>query len=132
MFAKRKKNLFKGPMLALGSQPASNRSREGSHSRNASNGGMGRRSGEITIQEEDEDAEEEEEFKSQGDVLERGDVDEESIEEVDNFSPIVRVPGEKVEEIYEEDEDSQETAAVSNPATTENTKGETKGIGESA
>jgi hypothetical protein len=48
---------------------------------------LGRRSGEITIQEEDEEAEE---FEG-----------EEEIEEVDHFSPILQVPGEKVEEIYE-------------------------------
>lgn len=131
LFAKRKKNLFKGPMLALGSQQSSNRSREASHSRNTSAGGMGRRSGEITIQEEDEEAEEEV-YKSQADALERGDIDEESIEEVDNFSPIVRVPGEKVEEIYEEDEDSQEPTAVSNPAATEKATGETTGVRETA
>lgn len=130
LFAKRKKNLFKGPMLSLGNHQ-SNRSREGSHSRNASAGGMGRRSGEITIQEEDEEAEEEE-YKSQGDALERADIDEESIEEVENFSPIVRVPGERVEEIYEEDEDSQEPAAISDPATADKVNGETKGVQETA
>jgi hypothetical protein len=71
IFAKRKKNIFKGPMLNTSSPMATNsggsHSRAGSHSRSASQ--AGRRSGEI-IEEEDED-----------------------IEEVDAFSPITG-PGE--------------------------------------
>jgi serine/threonine protein kinase len=79
VFAKRKKNVFKGPMLNT-SSPISgggggggSHSRAGSHSRSASQGG--RRSGEI-IEEEDED-----------------------VEEVDAFSPITG-PGEIEETIY--------------------------------
>jgi hypothetical protein len=86
MFAKRKKNLFKGPTLNFGPATGS-RSGSGSHSRSASASGLGRRSGEITIQEEDEDYEDEE------------------IEEVEAFSPIVSGPGETIEEqIIEADE----------------------------
>lgn len=77
VFAKRKKNIFKGPMLntspASGSGNGSGHNRAGSHSRSASV--VGRRSGEI-IEEEDED----------------------EIEEVDAFSPL-NGP-EEVEEVY--------------------------------
>ncbi|KAK4228137.1 Serine/threonine-protein kinase ppk16 [Podospora fimiseda] len=79
MFAKRKRNLFKGPMLSLSGNngsaaggssgrdtPNSRRGDGGggtgsaSHSRSASASGLGRRqSGEITIQEEEEEDEEE-------------------------------------------------------------------------
>lgn len=80
VFAKRKKNLFKGPMLntLVTSSPTSPsgagaaHGRAGSHSRSTSVGGT-RRSGEI-IQEEDED----------------------EVEEVEAFSPIAA--GEEVEE----------------------------------
>jgi len=77
VFAKRKKNVFKGPMLNVNSSPigpGEGRSRAGSHSRSAS--AAGRRSGELVIQEEDED----------------------DVEEVDAFSPISG-PGE-VEQIF--------------------------------
>ncbi|SPN96577.1 related to serine/threonine-specific protein kinase [Cephalotrichum gorgonifer] len=50
MFAKRKRNLFKGPMLNTNRHPSG-----GGHSRSGSASGLGRRSGEITIEEEDED-----------------------------------------------------------------------------
>lgn len=77
VFAKRKKNIFKGPMLNT-SSPISggggSHSRAGSHSRSASQ--AGRRSGEI-IEEEDE----------------------EDIEEVDAFSPIIGA-GEIEEHIF--------------------------------
>lgn len=77
VFAKRKKNIFKGPMLntasGSGSGSGSGHNRAGSHSRSASV--VGRRSGEI-IEEEDED----------------------EIEEVDAFSPL-NGPGE-TEEMY--------------------------------
>lgn len=79
VFAKRKKNLFKGPMLNT-SSPASafgagnSAVRAGSHSRSTSV--AGRRSGEI-IEEEDED----------------------EIEEVEAFSPVTG-PGEVVEELF--------------------------------
>ncbi|CAI4216085.1 unnamed protein product [Parascedosporium putredinis] len=81
MFAKRKRNLFKGPMLNTSGHHSSGgggggagsssggRSRSGSgggsassHSRSASASGLGRRSGEITIQEVDEDDEDEDEY----------------------------------------------------------------------
>lgn len=78
VFAKRKKNLFKGPMLntssAAGGRDSGSASRGQSHSRSTSL--AGRRSGEI-IQEEDED----------------------EIEEVDGFSPITG-PGESEEIIF--------------------------------
>ncbi|CAM1511993.1 Fc.00g095060.m01.CDS01 [Cosmosporella sp. VM-42] len=88
MFAKRKRNLFKGPTLNFGGAQNNQRNTgSGSHSRSASASGLGRRSGEITIQEEDE-AEEEEE-----------------IEEVDMFSPVISRPGETIEEqIFEDNE----------------------------
>ncbi|KUJ22401.1 kinase-like protein [Mollisia scopiformis] len=77
VFAKRKKNIFKGPMLntssSSGSANGSGHNRTGSHSRSASV--AGRRSGEI-IEEEDED----------------------EIEEVDAFSPL-NGP-EEIEEVY--------------------------------
>lgn len=79
VFAKRKKNIFKGPMLNVTSSPngsvngGEGRSRQGSHSRSAS---VNRRSVEI-IQEDDED----------------------EIEEVDAFSPITG-PGEVEETIF--------------------------------
>ncbi|KAK7940748.1 MAP/microtubule affinity-regulating kinase [Apiospora aurea] len=102
LFAKRKKNIFKGPMLSLGNQGGGSRSRETSHSRNASANGLGRRSGEMAIQEEDEEADVEADLQSKGDGEHR-EMDEESIEEVEQFSPIISIPGESVEEIYEED-----------------------------
>ncbi|KAH7369458.1 MAP/microtubule affinity-regulating kinase [Plectosphaerella cucumerina] len=90
LFAKRKRNIFKGPMLSLGSGGPT-RSNSGSHSRSASASGLGRRSGEITIQEEEED-------------------DEEYIEEVENFAPVVRGPGELVEEEIIEEGETTPTA----------------------
>ncbi|KAF5673910.1 camk camkl kinase [Fusarium heterosporum] len=90
MFAKRKRNLFKGPTLNnFGGPPQGQRnSGSGSHSRSASASGLGRRSGEITIQEEDE-----------GSEL------EDDVEEVDVFSPVIGRPGEMIEEqIFEENE----------------------------
>lgn len=94
-FAKRKKNLFKGPSLHLPTISSSSRnSSAGSHSHSRSGSGSNlRRSTEVAIpgiQEEDEDhvAEEDEE-----------------IEEVEMFNPIVGGPGEIVEEhIIEDDE----------------------------
>jgi serine/threonine protein kinase len=77
VFAKRKKNLFKGPSLNTSSSPTPER-RAGSHSRSASQ--AGRRSGEI-IEEEDED----------------------EIEEVETFSPITG-PGEVEETIFAPEE----------------------------
>ncbi|KAJ2896638.1 hypothetical protein MKZ38_005397 [Zalerion maritima] len=89
LFAKRKRNLFKGP--TLGGPPP--RSSSGSHSRSASASGLGRRSGEMAIQEEDE-----EEYATEEDLGE-------TIEEVDHFSPVHVPPGVMVEtKIYEEGE----------------------------
>ncbi|TAQ90471.1 hypothetical protein B7494_g1201 [Chlorociboria aeruginascens] len=70
VFAKRKKNLFKGPTSSPVTPGGSSAARNGSHSRSASVGG--RRSGEI-IEEEDED----------------------EIEEVEAFSPVTG-PGEEI------------------------------------
>ncbi|KAF7545249.1 hypothetical protein G7Z17_g9314 [Cylindrodendrum hubeiense] len=100
LFAKRKRNLFKGPTLNFGAPPNNQRnSGSGSHSRSASASGLGRRSGEVTIQEEDEGLNEEE---------------EDEIEEVDVFSPVIGAPGERIEEqIYEEDETAPTNAAFS-------------------
>ncbi|KAH8159360.1 hypothetical protein CIB48_g8896 [Xylaria polymorpha] len=88
LFAKRKRNIFKGPTLSTHSASGGRSgTSSGNHSRSASASGLGRRSGEITIQEEDEEALE---FRN-----------EEEIEEVEQFSPILRGPGETIEEIYE-------------------------------
>ncbi|KXX73106.1 Serine/threonine-protein kinase ppk16 [Madurella mycetomatis] len=126
MFAKRKRNLFKGPMLSFASSGAGG-SREGrregsasaSHSRSASASGLGRRSGEMAIQEVDED-EEEEGFETVGGAgEEEEEEEEEEVEEVESFSPIVRGPGEVVEEkIYEEGEEERERPVGLQPAAT--------------
>jgi hypothetical protein len=112
MFAKRKKNLFKGPGLSFGGSHGHGPSRNGgsgshshSHSRSGSASGLGRHSGEITIQEEDED--------HMGGVDEEE--EEEEIEEVDAFSPLVGGPGEIIEEQILEDEATTPTAEVQNP-----------------
>ncbi|KAM7212234.1 hypothetical protein V8F06_012370 [Rhypophila decipiens] len=112
LFAKRKKNLFKGPMLSLGGSAREGGHRSGSaggtrpgsasHSRSASASGLGRRSGEMAIQEVDEDAEEDM---------------EEEVEEVDAFSPIIRRPGELVEEeIINEDDEHKAGLGILNSA----------------
>lgn len=105
LFAKRKKNLFKGPMLSLAGSGRDNRSTgsaSAGHSRSASASGLGRRSGEATIQEADED-------DYDGSEGGAGGGGEDEVEEVDAFSPIIRGPGEIVEEkIYEEGEDEEE------------------------
>ncbi|KAK1249354.1 hypothetical protein MKX07_002870 [Trichoderma sp. CBMAI-0711] len=105
MFAKRKKNIFKGPSLSFGGPHGAMRNGAGgshSHSRSGSASGLGRRSGEITIQEEDEDH--------------MGGVDEEEIEEVDAFGPVVGGPGEIIEEQILEDEATTPTAEVHSPS----------------
>jgi len=53
LFAKRKRNIFKGPMLSLSERKDNRSTGSGSagHSRSASASGLGRRSGEATIQE---------------------------------------------------------------------------------
>ena len=95
MFAKRKRNLFKGPMLSFGGGGGNGGmggggsgggggaggagggrgggGRKHSHSRSASASGLGRRSGEITITEEEEEEEEEE----TDDMMEEGEEEEE-------------------------------------------------------
>ncbi|RDA86303.1 hypothetical protein CP532_5684 [Ophiocordyceps camponoti-leonardi (nom. inval.)] len=107
LFARRKKNLFKGPTLNFGggggggggSRHAA--SSGAGHSRSGSSSAMGRRSGEITIQEEDEESA----------VVEEEDEDE--CEEVEMFNPIVGGPGETIEErIIEDEESSTPTSAV--------------------
>ncbi|KAM4054301.1 kinase [Hirsutella rhossiliensis] len=90
LFAKRKKNLFKGPTLNFGTGGSSSRrASSGAHSRSGSGSALGRRSGEITIQEEDENAMAEE--------------PELECEEVEVFNPIVGGPGETIEEHVIED-----------------------------
>lgn len=88
LFAKRKKNLFKGPSLGgFGHGSSMRNSGSGSHSRSGSGSALGRRSGEMPIQEEDEEYAE----------------DDEDIEEVEIFNPIVGGPGELIEEQILED-----------------------------
>ncbi|KAG6057411.1 hypothetical protein E4U17_001352 [Claviceps sp. LM77 group G4] len=101
LFAKRKRNIFKGPSLNFGSLGHHHSSRNGvssagSHSRSGSGSALGRRSGEIPgIQEEDEEAA----------VVVVQEVDEELVEEVvDSFQPIVGGPGEIIEEQILEEE----------------------------
>jgi hypothetical protein len=119
LFAKRKRNIFKGPMLSLGSSGGTRDTRSSGsgsagHSRNASASGLGRRSGEITIEEVDED-------EDDGNGAYRANADggdeDGDVEEVDVFSPIVQFPGEMVEEkIYEEgEEESPGTTAPTMP-----------------
>ncbi|OHE93265.1 hypothetical protein CORC01_11408 [Colletotrichum orchidophilum] len=106
-FAKRKRNIFKGPMLTFGGGGngggggggggSSSRSTGSNHSRSASASGIGRRSGEVTIQEEEE-----------------GEEVEEEIEEVDAFSPVVGLPGERIEEQIIEDSETEALAEQSN------------------
>ncbi|WYZ42318.1 hypothetical protein EsH8_VI_000017 [Colletotrichum jinshuiense] len=99
LFAKRKRNIFKGPMLAFGGAGAGGgggnnaRSTGSSHSRSASASGIGRRSGEVTIQEEAE----------------------EEIEEVDAFSPVIGGPGERIEEQIIEHGESEDLTGQVNP-----------------
>lgn len=102
LFAKRKRNLFKGPMLNFAQRDnRSTGSGSAGHSRSASATGLGRRSGEMAIQEVDE-----EEGEGDGDYGE-GD-GEEDVEEVDSFCPVVKGPGEVVEEEIIEDEQQQD------------------------
>ncbi|PHH50209.1 putative serine/threonine-protein kinase YPL150W [Ceratocystis fimbriata CBS 114723] len=104
MFAKRKRNVFKGPMLSIATAGAPGaRANTGSklhghsHSRSASASGLGRRSGEITIAEEDE-------------------LEEEDIEDVEEFSPVVSRPGEIVEEHIFEDIEAEESLSMDKSA----------------
>ena len=116
-FAKRKKNLFKGPSVGLGGSSgmggggsSARGHRTSSHSRNTSGSGLGRRSGElpITQEEEEEEDEEEEGGAGAGGYHQHGhgaDVPDEEIEEVEMFHPIISRPGENVEESIIEDGD---------------------------
>lgn len=107
LFAKRKRNIFKGPSLNFGGlgPHGSRNTGSGSHSRSGSGSALGRRSGEITIQEEDEEPVVEEE-------------DEDEFEEVESFQPIVGRPGEIIEEQILEDEQPMTPAVESPTATT--------------
>lgn len=105
VFAKRKKNIFKGPNLNFGNRSHHHTSRSsssGSHSRSGSGTILGARAGEMPIQEEDEDPMEE---------------DEDEFEEVDSFAPIVGGPGEIIEEQIIEDEQQLSTPGVESPTT---------------
>ncbi|KAI7779898.1 hypothetical protein LA080_000221 [Diaporthe eres] len=114
-FAKRKRNVFKGPSMAFG---GGNSSRSGSgsthgstpsQSRSASGDRMGggRRSGEIAaVQEEDEDALDladdmllEDDNEDDRDTVKFRGLDSD-IEEVDSFTPVVSGPGESVSERF--------------------------------
>ncbi|CAN8099717.1 unnamed protein product [Discula destructiva] len=110
-FAKRKRNIFKGPALAFGGGSGRSSSGTPSQSRSASGDrlGSGRRSGEIAaVQEEDEDAlemeddimaeEDEEDDRETVKFMGLQEEDEE-IEEVENFTPVVNGPGETIEEV---------------------------------
>lgn len=104
LFARRKKNIFKGPTLNFGNGAGSSArsATSGGHSRSASGSALGRRSGEITIQEEDEDRMAEE---------------EDAIEEVDRFTPVITRPGERVEEQIIEDDEPTPTKGPLTPQT---------------
>ena len=111
LFAKRKRNIFKGPMLTFGGGSSARSTGSGGHSRSASASGLGRRSGEITIEEEDEDAVADEEDMEMSHERDDGEADDD-VEEVEAFSPLVRGPGEEIEErIYEEGEDEEDQDA---------------------
>ncbi|KAG6081374.1 hypothetical protein E4U15_002915 [Claviceps sp. LM218 group G6] len=105
LFAKRKRNIFKGPSLNFGSlghhSSRNGVSSAGSHSRSGSGSALGRRSGEIPgIQEEDEEA-----ATAAASAVVVQEVDEELEEEVvDSFQPIVGGPGEIIEEQILEEE----------------------------
>lgn len=166
-FAKRKRNLFKGPALAFGGGGGSSaRSASGgsgggggshngataAHNRSASGDRLGRRSGEIAaVQEEDEEEEdrmmaehhmmmmeEEEEEEEEGldDDDDRVTVkygglreeDEDDVEEVESFTPVVKGPGEKIEEVILE---PGEEGAVGNGAAVEAGSSGTAKVSES-
>lgn len=108
MFAKRKRSLFKGPSLNFGGGPAGPSPSRGPgavHSRSGSgSAALTRRSGEITIQEEDEDH-----------------FEDRDIEEVEAFAPIAARPGETItEQIIEDCEvtPTQEDAPQATPVAT--------------
>lgn len=107
-------------MLSFGGGSSARSTGSGGHSRSASASGLGRRSGEITIEEEDEDAvadEEEMDMDHDG----HGEV-EDDVEEVEAFSPLVRGPGEEIEErIYEEGEEEPDAKEEQHSAATTKT-----------
>ncbi|KAF4127012.1 Protein tyrosine kinase [Geosmithia morbida] len=103
LFAKRKKSLFKGPSMhhhfghfgggggANSAGTSTTRSSGGGgHSRSGSGSAIGRRSGEVTIQEEDEEYVDEE------------DEDEEAIDEEDGFTPVAAAAGPTSDAIKEQ------------------------------
>lgn len=110
-FAKRKRNIFKGPALAFGGGSGRSSSGTPSQSRSVSGErlGGGRRSGEIAaVQEEDEDAlEMEDDMMAEEDEEDDRDTvkfmgleeEDEDIEEVENFTPVVNGPGERIEAV---------------------------------
>ncbi|CAK7210743.1 hypothetical protein SBRCBS47491_000882 [Sporothrix bragantina] len=154
MFAKRKRNLFKGPMLSFGGNGngggggSGSRKHSHSHSRSASASGLGRRSGEITIEEEEEEEEEDEllDMEEMDDDLDDdvngnaaisrflldGEKPDNDIEEVDQFSPIVQGPGELIEEIYEDDIEEEGEGEVRESAAQEAQKAIPVQVGEQA
>ncbi|KAH6847125.1 kinase-like domain-containing protein [Chaetomium sp. MPI-CAGE-AT-0009] len=94
MFAKRKRNLFKGPMLSLGHGHGHAREIGMGVGMGAGSMGMGMGMGMDGVDEDDE------------------------FEEVESFSPIVKGPGEIVEEkIYEEGEEGEEPEGLQPAAT---------------
>lgn len=108
-FAKRKRNLFKGPTLAPGSAGSGrSNSVSSTHKRSVSGDRLGRRSGEIAaVQEEDEDGLDlshdimMEEDEDDGATVRFGGLaeEDEDIEEVESFAPVVKGPGEEIEEL---------------------------------
>lgn len=127
-FAKRKRNLFKGPTSAFGGNSGRSDRDAPTHSRSASGDRLGRRSGEIAaVQEEDEDALEmeddmvPEDFMAEEDEDDRDTVkfsgveeEDEDIEEVENFTPVVKGPGERIEEVILEPGESTQSVKAEN------------------
>lgn len=70
----------------------------------------------MPIQEEDEEEAYEEERANRSRSRDGREMDEESIEEVDQFSPIIRKPGETVEEIYEDGGGEGDAVGTNGPA----------------
>lgn len=130
-FAKRKRNLFKGPSLAFGNNGRSASGGTPSQSRNTSGDRLGRRSGEIAaVQEEDEDAlEMEDDMMAEEDEDDDRDTvkfmgleeEDEDIEEVENFTPVVNGPGETIEEVIFEPAEA-EKAENGHPGTSSPTR----------
>lgn len=130
-FAKRKRNIFKGPALGFGGggrggagsgggsgAGGSNNGGISSHTRSASGDRRGRRSGEIAaVQEEDEEEDVHEVMMLMEEAVEEDGMDdddddrvtvkfggldeedEDEIEEVESFGPVVKGPGETIEQV---------------------------------